>query len=158
MLDRVDIIIRLEFHNHRHLFLTNSDLRPKLELDYLALHVAKYRPLSSARMALNASPELNSMAYTHTRSMHRSYPLAGGQQQISMDQLFNNLIPQRLCIVFIDSSAFGGSYAKNALYFRHNDLACLTTTVNDRAFYNVSSSFLMGRLTCVINTTDIRFR
>lgn len=60
--------------------------------------------------ASRASLELTPMTHTYTRT-NRSYELAADQRHLSVDQPFNHLIPQNMYIVFVDSSAFGGSYA-----------------------------------------------
>lgn len=55
MLDRVDVLLTLEFSSSWSMPFTITEIGPKFHVKCIALHVLKYRPLSLAMMDLNSS-------------------------------------------------------------------------------------------------------
>ena len=72
--------------------------------------------------------------------MLKTYVVGSNENNIILDQPFNNVIPEKLSMCFIDNASFNGSYSRNPLYFPHLDILQIQVSINGNTVYSLKNN------------------
>ena len=173
LLDQISLHIRLAIHENSFILLTNqqepnlSGTSPKkysIKLSDIYLDVLKYRPTENALNALNKTLLPNNdfvptIDYMFISKITKNYHLQNGINSYLCDTPFNNVIPERIFLTFLNYDAFNTrDYSINGQYYQHLSLTNISITINGNSIYNVNCDFKKGDVAelynCLINCVD----
>ena len=83
----------------------------------------------------------SSIEYVFERPIIKSFVLPLGQNNLSFDNIFNGLIPHKLCLFFIRQSAVSGHYQHNGAYLSHCNISSLQLQLNGNIVTSQNASF-----------------
>lgn len=121
LLNNVPMNIKI-FPNSPEFCLISSNPNPnyKIEIMECALWMKMIKPKASVLIAQNRLLSENKPAlYSFMRSVLKTYTIAQGSQNFSVDSPFTSFVPSELLAVLITSEAFAGSYSSNCMAFNN---------------------------------------
>ena len=156
MLDGVQISIKLSLHSNNFVFLTTQEQPliaggdPKkysYKLSNIKLDIQKFKPTENSYNALmksllptnNNIPTIN---YLYTSKLIRQYHLSNNISEFLIDLPFNNTIPERIFLAFLNYDTFNtNDFKTNGLYLTHLNISNIFITINGSTLYNIQTDF-----------------
>lgn len=86
------------------------------------------------------------LKYYVRRVLMRSFVVSGGRTDLSEANLYNGILPRRVCVSFLDSECMGNNLSKNPFSMKPQDLQSIKLKVNGTPlpFSNIECDFTEG--------------
>ena len=140
LLDKVDVRIRLELANQSWYMGHIGGPNINSHIEKATLWVDKVIPHFNAMKALSETIQKQPVEYIFDKTLLKTYVVGANENNIILDQPFNNVIPEKLTMCFIDNSSFNGSYTKNPLYFPNLDVSQIRVSLNGNNVYTLKNN------------------
>lgn len=138
ILNGVQITIKLFQHDDSfRLFHVNGE-GYRMELDDAVLKVCNIKVNPSVTVAQNEVLTKTPAVYPLWRSDIKTFSVAKGSFTFSVDDIFHGLVPARLFVALVSSSAYSGNFAKNPFNFWHYHLNYLELAVDGNSVPTVA--------------------
>ena len=142
LLNGVDIRLRFDLAPAKLILNSYDDVDYTYAVQTVKLWTQKIIPDPSALLSLNKSLLNNqTIEYIHDRPVIKNFVFPTGQSSLSLDNIFNGIIPQMIHMVFLKQSAINGEYNVNGAHFSHCNLSSLRMEINGNTYASMSSSF-----------------
>ena len=142
LLNGVDIRLRFDLAPAKLIINSYDDINYSYVVHSVKLWTQKIIPDPAALLSLNKSLLNNqTIEYIHDRPIIKNFVFPTGQSSLSLDNMFNGIIPQMIHMVFFKQSAVSGEYNVNGAHFSHCNLSSLRMEINGNTFVSMSSSF-----------------
>jgi len=109
---------------------TNTQLY-KLVIDEIAYNVCKVYITPEFLLAQNLELDKTLAKYPFTRTRINTYAIPNGNYSFTQDNLFNEELPDRVCIFLVRATAFQGDIHANPFNMIHADTNGVTLSVDD---------------------------
>lgn len=144
LLNGVDIRLRFDMAPAK-LIINSSDVNNEYSyaIDSVKLWSEKIIPDPSAMISLNKSLiEKNQVIeYIHERPVIKNFVFPAGQSSLSLDNIFNGVIPHTIHMVFLKQTAVNGVYNVNGAHFSNCNLSSLRMEINGNTHSAMTCSF-----------------
>ena len=142
LLNNVDIRLRFDLSPASVIINSIDNAAYKYSVDSMKLWCEKVVPYPSALVSLNKtlSPQ-NSIEYIFTRPIIKSFVFPAGHSSLSLDNIFNGLVPHALYIFFIPQANLYGEFDRNAAYFSNASLENVRLEINGNTISSITSKF-----------------
>ena len=139
LLNSCDARLRLDLSPASLLINSHDSEKYGYKIEALKLWTKKIVPNSNALMSLNKSllRSNRSIEYLFQRPIVKTYVFPAGQNMLSMDNIFNGIIPNRVHFCMLRQASANGSQINNGAYLTHGSLSSIRLEVNG----NIISSF-----------------
>ena len=137
LLDNVDLRIRLELADHSWYMAYCGQFHIDAQIQKAVLWVDRVIPHFNAMKALSDSIQKKPIQYIFNKSLIKTYVIGSNENNIILDQPFNNVIPEKLSMCFIDNVSFNGNLSRNPLHFPTLNVSCITISINGNTVYNL---------------------
>ena len=129
---RVNGRLHLAFADTSQLILKASDhtTNYKIEIFSVKLHFKRIIPVESVYIEFNKSLLSANVEYNFQRYLLYKTTVGANQRQVFLNQMFGNLIPNKLHILMVNQKASIGDVTMNSHYFNHFNLDDIRITAN----------------------------
>ena len=143
LLNGVDIRLRFDLASPAVIINSYDNEKYKYNIQSVKLWAQKLVPQSNALLSMNRSLiEKNSrVEYIFERPVIKNYVYPIGQSILSLDNIFNGIIPHEVYLLLINQDALNGDYKQNAAYFQHGNVNNIQLDVNGNTVSSMSASF-----------------
>ena len=143
LMNGVDIRLRFDLSPASLMINTAHAQGYKYDIETAKLWTQKIVPNPDALFSLSKSLLNNnsSIEYVFERPVIKSFVLPLGQTNLSFDNIFNGIIPHKLCLFFIRQSAVSGNYAFNGAYLSSCNISSLQLQLNGNIVTSLNTSF-----------------
>jgi len=143
LLNAVNIRIRLDLASPSMIINTYDTEKYKYRLSSVKLFATKLLPLPSALLSLQKHLATNnsSIEYIYERPLVKSFIFSSGHNTLTMDNIFNGIVPSQLFSCIIAQDADNGSYSRNACYFTDCNLSNVSLEVNGNPVSKMECEF-----------------
>ena len=139
LLDNVDVRIRLELANQSWYMASIGSVPITTHIQKATLWVDKVIPHFNAMKALSEAIQKQPVEYIFDKTLLKTYVVGSQENNIILEQPFNNVIPEKLTMCFIDNTSFNGSYTRNPLYFPNLDVSQIKVSMNGNNVYTLKN-------------------
>ena len=142
LLNNIDIRLRFDLSPSSLLINTCDTEQYKYKIDYMKLWCEKIVPYPSSLLSLNKS--LNSgnvIDYIFNRPIIKTFVYPTGHSSLSLDNIFNGVVPHIIYIFFMAQKNLSGSYASNGAYFTNAAIENIRLEINGNTFSSMNASF-----------------
>ena len=142
LLNGVDMRLRFDLAPAKLIINSYDEVDYRYEIQSVKLWSQKIVPDAAALLSLNKSlMNQQTIEYIHDRPVIKNFVFPSGQSSLSLDNIFNGIIPQMIHVVFLKHSAVNGAYAVNGSFFSNCDLSSLRMEINGNTHAAMSCSF-----------------
>ena len=142
LLDGIDIKIRLDLAPPSLVINSPDAERYVYALQSIKLWSTKIIPYPEALVSLNKSLTNGStLDYIFPRPLIKSFVFPKGHSTLSVDNVFNGIVPEMMYIVFMDQENAKGGYSKNSAYFTHANVNNIRVEVNGHTIFALTGSY-----------------
>ena len=145
LLNGVDIRIRLDLAPSELVInaLDGTTKKYYYQLQLLKLWCEKVAPYPSALLSLNKNLISGNgmIVYLFDKPIIKPYIFPSGQSLLSLDNVFNGVVPSFVYIYLIKQSSLNGEYNKNGAYLTHANISNIRLDVNGNTVSSTNSSF-----------------
>ena len=143
LMNGVDVRLRFDLSPASLIINSIDNVDYKYVLQNVKLWVQKVVPHNDALISLNKSliSTNSSVEYLIDRPIIKNFVFPTGQSILSVDDIFNGIIPHMVYIFFINQRSLSGSYDRNGAYFTNCDLSSLRMDLNGNTVTSMSSIF-----------------
>ena len=139
LLDGIDLRVRLELAN-RNWFMGYRGVHAiRTNIRKMVLWIDRVVPVFNAMKALSDSLKSNHLEYKFNKCLLKTYIVGANENNIVIDQPFNNVIPDKLSLCFIANEAFNGSLTRNPLFFPQLDVSQMRVSINGNTAYALNN-------------------
>ena len=141
LLDNVDVGIRLELANQSwYMGAPQGGSHISTNIEKAVLWVDKVIPHYNAMQALSQSIQKHPIEYIFDKTLLKTYAVGSNENNIVLDQPFNNVIPEKLTMCFVENTAFNGTYKRNPLFFPNLDISQIRVSLNGNDKYTLKNN------------------
>ena len=138
ILNGVQITVKLFQHDDSfRLFHANGEAY-QVEIIDAVLKVCNIKVNPSVTVAQNEVLTKTPAVYPHWRSDIKTFSVAQGSYTFSVDDIFHGVVPARLFVALLSSSAYSGNTTKNRFNFWHYHLTYLELAVDGNSVPTVA--------------------
>lgn len=94
----------------------------KIKLTRLQFHAKCVTVATSVQLAHEKALQLGTAKYAYIKQESRNFSFPAAISAISQN-ITTGVLPKRLIVAFVKTSAFGGAYAENPFNFKHNNIS-----------------------------------
>ena len=143
ILNGVGVRIRLELAPPSVVINSSDNSRYRYRIEMSKLWVEKMTPIPSALISLNKSltQPAKSIEYLFERPVTKCIIFPSQHRNINVDNIFNDVIPEKIYCFMIDQTALNGSYTYNAACFPHCSIRSVRLELNGNTIANISCNF-----------------
>ena len=143
LLNGVDIRLRFDLSSPSLIINSNDGKDYKYSIQTVKLWTQKIVPNPDALFSLNRNLVSNnaSVEYIFERPVIKNFVFPVGHTILSLDNIFNGIVPNKVYMFFIRQSAVNGSYNANAAFLTHCNIASLQLQVNGNIVTSMNASF-----------------
>jgi hypothetical protein len=129
------LIVNIRMYPSRNSFrlMTGETEEYKVEITKAVYKVCQVEIDPSVLVAHDQAMEIRPAIYPFWKSYFRTYGIPSGSESYSCEEILNGLVPSRIVVAFVSSSAFTGTYNKNPYNFQNFNLNYLELTVNGQS-------------------------
>ena len=115
----------------------------KYTLQNVKIWVQKVISQDEALLSLNQSllSSNNTIEYIVDRPIIKNFVFPAGQSILSIDNIFNSLIPHTLYVFAIKQRSINGAYNQNAAYFTHCNMSSIRMELNGNTISSLTCNF-----------------
>jgi hypothetical protein len=135
LLDGVNM--RFKFHLNRPGFIINSAMpappQMVVRFENITLYIKQDKPIPAFYSAIQqvVAQKNNAAMYPLDNFILKSHPIASGQNELILQDVFQQNCPPEILLGMVSSEAFQGVYNRNAMCFRTFDIEEIGSYVND---------------------------
>lgn len=118
LLNGLQVGLRL-FPNNEQFNLMSNIEGCRLEVVDAALNVCYVKVASPVVLGHNEALKRASAKYIYDESIIKTYAIARGQYSLTVDDIFQGLVPKNVKMGLVSSAALNGSFSKNPFNFKH---------------------------------------
>jgi hypothetical protein len=115
----------------------NADQSYRIEVSDAVLKVCYVKLNPTVLLAHNDALQKQEALYPYTKSDVKCFGVPQGQYSVSVDDIFQGEIPEKLIVTLVASEAYSGSYRKNPYNFKHYDCNFVALYVDGRSVPSV---------------------
>jgi hypothetical protein len=145
MLDGVNIQIRLGLAPSSQVILGDdaTATNHRYNISLCKLWVERIVPTASAMLSLNRAmmSDNTPVEYIYDHTISKTVVFPSGQASITIDNPFNNVIPNKIYVVMIDQRALSGDFTYNPTHYQHNKLSRFSVNINGENISDFNSKF-----------------
>ena len=143
LLDKIDLRLRFELVPPSILIKTTDAAAYTYRVETCKLWVERLTPVPSAMIALNKvmTQNMQTVEYLFNRQLLKTMIMPQQQTSLTIDNIFQGIIPHKLIIFVMDQKALNGDYKKNSSYFIDNNINSIKVEVNGTNLSNISCKF-----------------
>jgi hypothetical protein len=143
LINGVEIRIRIELAPINILLNGTNDQAYEYRVTMAKLWTEKVIPQSEALISLNRSiTSTNSfIEYIYPLSTLKEYIFPAGSRTLSLENIFNSVIPNKLFVFMVDQTALNGQLNRNSTYLPHCNLSNVRLEINGSTFASLNSSW-----------------
>lgn len=130
ILNGVQIIFKLFQHDDSFRLLSENGTEYSVEIVDAVLKVCNVRVKPSVTVAQDAMLAKTPSVFPFWKSDIKTFGIPQGSWNFSVDDIFHGLVPARLYVALVSSSAYSGNFAKNPFNFHHYYLNYLELAVD----------------------------
>lgn len=143
LLDNINLRIRLEMATDQWVICSNDNNNGiDMTVDKAKLWIDRVIPNVNAMLALNDSLREKRLQCLFDKTLIKCHIIPQGNSNLVIEQPFNNVIPEKMTLCFIDNRNFSGDYRRNPLYFDNCNITNITISINGNIIYNLTSNFV----------------
>ena len=105
----------------------------KVIIKDVRLRLYKIIPTSSYRLGIEDALAVRNAAYHYTRSDTKTMTIEKSSISFYQDNLFPGVLPKRMTVGLVSSTAFSGSYKENPYFFHHYNMSRIAVEIDGRA-------------------------
>jgi len=153
LLDNVSVRIRFDLNPASFVLLSdNAQFNYKIAL--AKLHVEKILPSPSSLISLNKAMRINNeiMEYVIDRPIIKSTVFPSGYTSITLDNMFNGIIPSRVVVFIVSQAALSGDFTRNPVHLQHCNLTHLRLELDGQLHSSLSGDFDTKYAQFLVNT------
>ena len=113
-----------------YIWSTVANVRANIHVEQAKLFVSRSKVIPEIVEAHNRILLKNNAKYPINRTYVKSHTITQGSSDVSIDNIINGQIPNRILIAFVPNSAFSGAIDKNPYNFKHYNINYLSLHVN----------------------------
>ena len=99
-------------------------------------------PYPEALVCLNTSlTNGSSLDYIFPRPLIKSFVFPKGHSKLSVDNVFNGVVPEMMYVLFMDQENAKGVYIKSSAYFTHANVNNIRVEVNGHTIFALTGSY-----------------
>ena len=117
--------------------MSGDDKRYRVEVTEAVLKVCYVKLNPAVLLAHNETLQKQEALYPYRKSDVKCFGVPQGQYSVSIDDIFQGEIPDRLMVSLVASEAFSGSVKRNPFYFGHYDCNFIALYVDGRSVPSV---------------------
>ena len=142
LVDGVDIKIRLDLAPPALVINSPDPERYVYSLQSIKLWSTKIIPYPEALVSLNKSLTNGStLDYIFPRPLIKSFVFPKGHSTLSVDNVFNGVVPEMMYVLFMDQENAKGAYGKNSAYFTHANVNNIRVEVNGHTIFALTGTY-----------------
>ena len=144
LMNGVDIRLRFDL-SPPNIVINSSDTITNFNysIQTVKLWTQQIVPNPDALFSLNKNLLTNNsnIEYIFERPIIKNFVFPSGHSILSLDNIFNGVIPHKLYVFFIRQTAVNGSYKYNASYLTHCNISSLQLQINGNNITSLNGSF-----------------
>ena len=143
LLNGVDVRLRFDLSSPNLIINSNDGRDYKYSIQMVKLWTQKIVPNPDALYSLNKSlvSSNGTVEYIFERPVIKNFVFPSGHTILSLDNIFNGIIPHKIYMFFIRQSAVNGSYKDNAAFLTHCNISSLQLQVNGNIIASLNATF-----------------
>ena len=143
LMNGVDVRLRFDLSPASLLINSTDNVEYNYKIFNIKLWAQKVVPTQEALMSLNHKL-INYNAhieYIVDRPIIKNYVFGVGQSILSLDNIFNGVVPHMVYVFFMKQKAINGAYTENGANLIHCDMSSLRLDLNGNTVTSLSSKF-----------------
>ena len=143
LMNSVDVRLRFDLASSSSIINTSDDTEYKYHISHMKLWCQKIVPYPAALMSLSQSL-VNSnevIDYIFKRPVIKQYIFPHGHTTLTLDNIFNGIVPHMLYVFLIHQSNLNGSYKRNSAFLSNGNISNLLLEINGNTYSSLSGSF-----------------
>ena len=143
LLNSVDVRIRFDLAPSTCIINTSDDEVYKYKISHMKLWCQKVVPYPSALMSLSQSL-VNSngvIDYIFKRPVIKQYIFPQGHTTLTLDNIYNGIVPHLLYVFIMKQSNLNGSYKQNGAFLTHGNISNILLEINGNTYSSLTGSF-----------------
>ena len=143
LMNSVDVRLRFDLASSSSIINTSDDTEYKYHISHMKLWCQKIVPYPAALMSLSQSL-VNSnevIDYIFKRPVIKQYIFPHGHTTLTLDNIFNGIVPHMLYVFLIHQTNLNGSYKRNSAFLSNGNISNLLLEINGNTYSSLSGSF-----------------
>ena len=143
LLNGVDIRIRFDLLSPKVLINSLDNINYDYSIEMVKLWTQKIIPAQDALFSMNKNLMMNNsnIEYIFERPIIKSFVFSAGHSLLTLDNIFNGILPHKIYLFFIRQTSINGSYSDNAAYLTHSNISSIQLHVNGNSITSLNVSF-----------------
>ncbi|XP_015789088.1 uncharacterized protein F54H12.2-like [Tetranychus urticae] len=110
----------------------------KTKIDSIALHVRRVKLFPDAMTSLLTTLQKVSAKYFIIRNEIKNFTITKGVNMISIENIFNGILPRRIIVGFVDEASFSGDRQANPFEFKNYSINYLALNVDGNSIPSIA--------------------
>ena len=143
LLNGVDVRLRFDLAPASVLLNSYDDAHYRYSLQSAKIWVRKVVPHNEALISLNSrlSSLHSSVEYVVDRPIIKNFVFPMGQSILSLDNIFNGIVPHIIYVFFMKQRNSNGDLKRNSAYFTHCNMSAIRMELNGNTVTSLTSNF-----------------
>ena len=143
LLNGVDVRLRFDLASASILINSYDEDNYKYSIQSAKLWVQKIVPHNEALISLNSrlSSSHSSVEYVIDRPIIKNFVFPAGQSILSLDNIFNGVVPHMIYVFFMKQKNSNGDMKRNAAHFSNCNLSSLRMELNGNTLTSLSANY-----------------